>query len=508
MTAPYPWVLGIDLGTTNTAAVAFGPEHPGPVSILHGRRSAVLPSIVSYRNPRLPIVGWPAKDMLLTDPLTTIYGWKRFIGRHRSSEYVERFRSKFPFRIDAAADGAIGAVVGDDIRSFVEIASLILDQVKSQAHAALQHEIKDAVISVPAHFGHMQRAAILSAAEKAELNVIGLVNEPTAAALAFGTDRNMDSRVLVLDLGGGTFDATILEVVDNVFQVRATRGDGFLGGLDFDLAIMDALADHAASRHKINIREEPVVAQRILNAAEHAKIELSASTSHRIHVPLIGVNHKGKTVDLEYTLTRDALEALVAPKIERALGIVETMLAESNLRPQDLDHIILVGGPTKMPRVRQRIEEAFGRKPLCHLDPDTCVAHGSAIVARSRDDLAGAVLMDVLSVPIGAVLPGGATQFLFEANRSLPARSVLPVTAPQGADAVVVGLWQGSDLTASDREILGLLRIPADLFEPGQDAELALMLDQDLQLRAELSAESKNTALTIEPPAPAPARAD
>ncbi len=499
-------VLGIDLGTTNTAAVAFGPDQPGPVSILHGRRRPVLPSVVSLKNPRLPIVGWLARDMMLTDPTTTIYGWKRFIGRSEQSDYVSRHRDRFPFRIHADPSGKLGAVVQDTVYSFNHIAGLVLDQVRLQAEAALRHRVEQCVVAVPAHFAKSQRASILDAAHRAGLNVLRLVNEPTAAALAFGIDRRLDGKVLVFDLGGGTFDATLLEVVDNIFDVRATRGDGFIGGIDFDSALFERLRQFCEARFRFDIRRDSVVAQRIMNAAENAKCALSIEPRVRINVPMIGQDPGGRTVDLDYVMDRDELERLTAPLVEKCIGIAEQMMSDANVHPADIHHVIAVGGQTRMPLVRRRIEETMGRPPLTHLDVDTCVAHGAAIIARGNADPAGAVLLDVLSVPVGVVFPGGRTQLVFRANCDLPAVQTLLVEAPPLGQDLVVGLWQGVDMTSADRQVLGVVRVPSQAFESGGPYRLDFSLDADLSLQAVFTSALQRANVPIEQPPPRRAR--
>ena len=487
------WVLGIDLGTTNTAAVALARGSDESVSILHGRDRLVMPSVMSFKNPNLPLVGWSAKDMLLTDPLTTIYGWKRFVGRSERSEYVQRHRHRFPFRIHADPNGTLGAVVEHRVIAFEHIAALVLDQVRLQATAALHEDVRDAVISVPAHFTAAQRHAILEAGRRARLNVLRLVNEPTAAALAFGIDQHLDTHVLVFDLGGGTFDATLLELVDNIFDVRATRGEGFLGGIDFDRAIMKRCLDLIEHRYKVDLSEEPVVSQRILNAAESAKIHLSSVEETRIHVPTLGTNRQGQWFDLDYTLTRREFEALTAPLVERTVGIVEEMMAG-----HPLDHVIATGGQSRMPLVLRRIGESLGLQPMTHLNPDTCVAQGAALVAKSEDRFDGAVLLDVLSVPIGVVFPGGRTEMVFDAGCSLPARITLPVERPTRTPDLAVGVWQGPSLTSSERHVLGILQMSSHLFEGSAPCSIELSLSEDLRVDAKFVSGSRREALRLE----------
>lgn len=493
------WVLGIDLGTTNTAAVAFGPGRPGPLSILHGRQQPVLPSVVSFKNPELPLVGWLAKDMLLTDPLTTIHGWKRFLGRRERSEYVNRYRSRFPYRIHEDPNQQLGAVVHGRVIPFLDMARLVLDQVRRQAAAALRADVRRAVVSVPAHFTQAQRDAIRRAAEGAQLEVSRVVNEPTAAAIAFAMNHRLESRALVFDLGGGTFDATVLELTDNIFDVKASSGDSFLGGIDFDRAIMDRLIEHCRDRHQVDPTEEPVVAQRLLGAAESAKCSLSTEQEVRIHVPMVGHDRKGRSFDLDYTLSRDELERLTAPLVERCIGIVEQAIASAGLRTADLEHVVVIGGQSRMPLVRRRIQETLGRPPLTHLDPDTCVAHGAALVARGESDLAGAVLLDVLSVPIGIVFPGGETRFVFKTNDALPARRRVPLPTPNLGSGLSMGLWQGIDITSSERQVLGILNVPPRYFMSGTDFALELELDENLNLRASFSSTVERTPLVLAP---------
>lgn len=495
------WVLGIDLGTTNTAAVAFGEDEPYPVSILHGRDHAVLPSVVSLKSPQAPLVGWLARDMTLTDPKTTIHGWKRFIGRSERSDYVSRHRHRFPFQLGSAPGGELGVVVKGQVFRLVDIAALILDQVRLQASAALQTDVRQCVITVPAHFMNRQRVAVLEAAAKARLEVLGLVNEPTAAALAFGMDQNLHTRVLVVDLGGGTFDATILELTDNIFEVCATQGHGFLGGADFDHAIADRLLEVCWSTHRIEPNGDPVVKQRILNAAEAAKMALSQTERHRLRVPMVGSNRDGRIVDLEYTMKRRELEDLVAPLVERCIGIVEEMMSTAGLTAKDIDYVITVGGQTQMPLIRRRIRDVLGMEPLTHLDPETAIAHGAALVARSEGDLAGAVLLDVLSVPIGIIFPGGGTRWLFESHTRLPATRRIDLQAPRDGRPLSVGVWQGPDVASTERQVLGVVHIPNELFGSGNRFALECVLKDDMQMNVRFISNTRKVALNIEPPA-------
>lgn len=489
------WVLGIDLGTTNTAAVALSRGSGEPVSILHGRNRLVMPSVVSLKNPNLPLVGWLAKDMLLTDPLTTVHGWKRFIGRTERSEYVQRHRHRFPFRIHTDPNGRLGAVIDQRVFSFEHIGALVLDQVRLQATAALHEDVRDAIISVPAHFSAAQRHAVLEAGRMARLNVLRLVNEPTAAAIAFGNDQHLEANLLVFDLGGGTFDATLLELVDNIFDVKVTSGEGFLGGIDFDRTILKRCLSLIEHQHRVELSEEPVVAQRVLNASEAAKIHLSEVEESRIHVPTLGTNRRGDWFDLDYGLSRRELEALTAPLVERAIGIVEEMI-----RGLRVDHILAIGGQSRMPLVLRRIAESLGRPPLTHLNPDTCVAHGAALVGQGEGRIDSAVLLDVLSVPIGVVFPGGKTEFVFDVGCGLPARKRFSVERPTRTSDLAVGIWQGSSLTSSERHVLGILHMEAHLFEGSEPCAIELSLTEDLRVEASFLAGARKERLRLESP--------
>jgi molecular chaperone DnaK len=501
LTSSSPWVLGIDLGTTNTAAVGFGAGQKNPVSILHGRNQPVIPSVVSLKNPMMPLVGWLAKDMLLTDPLTTIYGWKRFIGRSERSEYVSRYRDRFPFQIHADPGGELGAVVNGQVYSFSRIAAVVLDQVRLQASAALQCDVRDCVITVPAHFANHQRKAVMDAGAQAGLRVMRLVNEPTAAALAFGMDQRLETRVLIFDLGGGTFDATILELTDNIFDVMATRGDGFLGGIDFDRAVQNRLVDHCRSRHGVDPAQDRVVMQRLLNAAENAKVALTSAERHTVNVPMLGHDKRGRPFDLEMSIDREELEQLTAPLVERTLGIVEEMFGTVHLTPKDIEHVIMVGGMSRMPLVRRRLQELMGKPPLTHLDPETAIAHGAALVARGEGDLAGMVLLDVLSVPVGVVFPGGRTEFVFETNTRLPARRRVTLTPPPEGRDLVVGVWQGPDITSSERQVLGVVRVPQGLLAAASPWALEFQMGEGMELGVTFMSPAHRVALAVEPPA-------
>lgn len=491
-------VLGIDLGTTNTSAVAFPPGAEKAVSILHGRNQAVMPSVVALAHPQTPLVGWLAKDMLLTHPETTISGWKRFIGRSERSEFVSRFKDRMSYRIYADPYGNLGAVVDGRVVTFVEIAALVLEQVRLQTSAALRTPVEDAVIAVPAHFGNAQRTAILEAGQRAGLKVLRLVNEPTAAALAFGIGHQLNCRVLVFDLGGGTFDATLLEISDNIFDVRATRGEGFLGGIDFDRALRDRLVSFMKARHRVDLRASPIVVQRVMTAAETAKVALSEQTEVDIHVPAVAQRSNQTLIDLDYHLTRAELEELTAPFVEACMGLVEAMLVDAGVPIEEVGYVAAVGGQSRMPLVQARLSQLIGKRPLKQLNSNTSVAYGAALVARGETDLAGPVLIDVLSVPIGLVLPGGKTEWLFPSDTTLPSETELAIEAPISGREMVFGLWQGPDITSAERQVLGVLRVPPQAFSGPGPFRLCFKLHMNLSIEVKLKDGLRSLNLRLE----------
>ena len=321
------------------------------------------------------------------------------------------------------------------------------------------------------------------------------------AALAFGMDQRLETRVLIFDLGGGTFDATVLELTDNIFDVMATRGDGFLGGIDFDRAVQNKLVEHCRSRHGVDPAQDKVVMQRLLSAAENAKVALTGAERHTVHVPMLGHDRRGRPFDLEMTIDREELEQLTAHLVERTLGIVEEMFSTAALTPRDIEHVIMVGGMSRMPLVRRRLQELMGKPPLTHLDPETAIAHGAALVARGEGDLAGMVLLDVLSVPVGLVFPGGRTEFVFETNTRLPARRRVNLPDPQEGRDMVVGVWQGPDITSSERQVLGVVRVPTPLMGSASPRVLEFHMGEGMELNVAFVSPTHRVPLTVEPPA-------
>lgn len=492
-------LLGIDLGTSNTAAFVVGADFPKPRALVCGKNSdIIMPSVVSFKNRKIPLVGAAARDMMLTDPLTTVYGWKRFLGLRASSEYVYRYRDRLPYRMEEDADQKLGAVINGEVISFEHVASLVLKEIRLRASGAISRDMRDCVISIPAHFGKTQRESIQNAAIEAGLNVLQLINEPTAAAVTFGMNRGLEARILIYDLGGGTFDVTLMEVCNDVFEVKATAGEAFLGGIDFDQKIVGFLQDKCMAEYKIDPLQDPVIAQRVYRAAENAKCLLSEGRSVKVRIPMIGFDRIGQSVHLETLFTRPDLERLTAPLVEQTLGLVDKILGDAKLEKSDIDFVVMVGGQSKMPLVVERVQSYFQKPPYRHLDPDTCVAHGAALLARNLGLVSGAVLLDVLSVPIG-IVKDGKQEILFTQNTSLPAKTRISLGDEPYAEPVSIGFWQGTDVTSSDRQFLGTAKLPPFLFESGIGFGLDIKVLPDLSIEVSFSSTAhKNVFLNLE----------
>jgi molecular chaperone DnaK len=443
--------IGIDLGTTNTLAAFADGRVPRIIPTERGNN--LLPSVVAFvgegERERV-LVGNSAKEQLLIRPQATITGGKRLIGRAFASPHVQALRARFAYDIVEGADGRAAVRVAGKTRELVDISAILLEQISRYAKTHLGGPIDGVVISVPAYYPLPQREAVLRAAEKANLDVWRLVNEPTAAALAYGIGRNQEQKLLVFDLGGGTFDVSVLEVGGGTTQVLATGGDGFLGGVDFDLRLVDHLLDRFESEQGVSVREDPVVVQRVLSAAEGAKIDLSLLQHVDVRLPYIA-EKRGRPLDLSLHVSRDDLLDMTDDLIERCMTTVDEVLARAKLTLGDIDEVLLAGGQTRMPAIQRRLEQKFGRAPRRGVNPDEVVASGAALLARSLGT--GDVrLLDVLSAPVYAA-HDKTVVVVVPQNATLPADGTITVTgAPTTIEFV-----QGEGSTA---EPLGSLVLP------------------------------------------------
>ncbi|GAC1336382.1 MAG: hypothetical protein NVSMB23_01070 [Myxococcales bacterium] len=453
-------IIGIDLGTTNSCAAVVQKGKPLVIPSREGYNT--IPSIVAVNDKGKTMVGHPAKGQMLTNPRNTVFGAKRLIGRAFDSTVVTELAGRFPYRIVAGIRGEAAVQLGDQQLSLQKISSMVLSEVRDIAQHYLKTPVSRAVITVPAYYNDNQRQAVRHAGALAGLFVERILNEPTAAALAFAHGRKLDERILVYDLGGGTFDASVLEMHGNVHEVISTGGDTFLGGTDFDKVIVDHLLRGFKDQHGIEFPGDRVALQRVTDAAERAKIALSESTEYEVRVPFVAMV-ADKPYDLVQTLKRDELVQLTEHLVARTLTVCGEVLSARGLKPSDIDEVLLVGGQSRMPLVRDRVRGFFDREPSRAVHPDEAVALGAALLARSLDsaDADGVVLIDVLPMSIGVGLPGGRFKKVVDRNTRLPHQRRLSIATSKDDQAQLeISVFQGENERAQDNEYLGTLVVP------------------------------------------------
>jgi molecular chaperone DnaK len=446
--------VGIDLGTTNSViAVLQGGE---PEVIVNAEGSRLTPSVVAFTKTGERLVGIAAKRQAVINPENTIYSIKRFMGRRY--EEVETERQRVPYKVVKGPKGEARVYIPAAGRDFTpeEISAMILRKLKQDAEAYLGEEITEAVITVPAYFNDAQRTATKNAGEIAGLKVLRIINEPTAAAMAYGYGKGKSGKILVWDLGGGTFDVSILEVSEGVYEVLATAGDTHLGGDDFDERIANYLADEFMKQHGIDLRKDPQALQRLIEAAEKAKVELSTLTQTVINLPFITADASGPK-HLDMVLTRAKFEELTADLVERCVGPFNQALQDAGLKPSDLDDVILVGGATRMPCIQNLVRRLVGKEPRRDINPDEVVAMGAAIQAGVlKGELKDIVLIDVIPITLGVETLGGVFTPIIERNTAIPVRrSEIFTTAADGQTTVEIHVLQGERPLAKDNRSLG-----------------------------------------------------
>ncbi|MGA7828057.1 MAG: molecular chaperone DnaK [Geobacteraceae bacterium] len=447
-------VIGIDLGTTNSCvAIMEGGE---PVVIANAEGSRTTPSMVAFTDSGERPVGQQAKRQAVTNPENTLFSIKRLIGRKFNTEAVKKDIAISPFKIVKAENGDAWVDVRGKQYSPPEISAMILQKMKKTAEDYLGETVTDAVITVPAYFDDSQRQATKDAGKIAGLNVLRIINEPTAAALAYGLDKKKDEKIAVFDLGGGTFDISILELGEGVFEVKSTNGDTFLGGEDFDQKVIDWIADEFKKEQGIDLRSDKMALQRLKEAAEKAKCELSTSMETDINLPFITADATGPK-HLTLKLTRAKLEALCADLIAKLEGPCRTALKDAGLSPSEVDEVILVGGMTRMPIVQAKVQEIFGKAPNRGVNPDEVVAIGAAIQGGVlRGDVKDVLLLDVTPLSLGIETLGGVMTKLIEKNTTIPCRkSQVFSTAADNQPAVTIHVLQGEREMAGDNKTLG-----------------------------------------------------
>jgi molecular chaperone DnaK len=485
-------VVGIDLGTTNSCVAVM--EGGDPVVIANADGGRTTPSIVAFTESGERLVGQTAKRQAITNPQNTVSAVKRLIGRKFDSPEVQRDIKILPYKIVKAPNGDAHLSIRGKTYSPAEISAMILQKMKQTADDYLGEKITEAVITVPAYFNDSQRQATKDAGRIAGLQVERIINEPTASALAYGLDKKGDRKIAVYDLGGGTFDISILEIGEGVFEVKSTNGDTHLGGEDFDLRVIDYLADEFRKDQGIDLRNDKMALQRLKEAAEKAKIELSGNSETDINLPFITADASGPK-HLTMKLSRAKLESLVDDLVEKTTGPCRMALKDAGLSPKDVDEVILVGGMTRMPKVQAKVKEVFGKDPSKGVNPDEAVAVGAAIQAGVlRGEVKDVLLLDVTPLSLGIETLGGVFTKLIEKNTTIPTRkSQIFSTAADSQPAVEIHVLQGEREMAANNKTLGRFQLTGIPPAPRGVPQIEVTFDIDANGIVHVSAKDMGT---------------